>query len=441
MSNSDVVKQRLDEIQALVSEKADALNTELNRRLAEERKTNEELLSSKAEGKAVAELQEKLARLEEATNEAQKAYDDEIAALKMKASSAAVDMESEIKADFFHVLQYGTAAGLPEGRKNDLADVLARQSELTEKPMNVERVKAMLAGIDTTGGLLVMPPVLERDVLKFVTDGSALYEMAAKTSISSPVYRRDARISRAGASWEGETDTWPETKTPDYGQVEINVHKLIAYPTISRDLMEDSSLNMEAEIMDFAREAFRDKISEASVKGDGKRKPMGILSYPTEKQTKAVDTWGKLGSVTTGNASGFHADAPADALSDVQHAIKESYLNNAAWLMNRSTATAVRKLKDKDGNYLWQPSHQAGVPSLLLGYPVRYDVNMPDIAANNFPIAFGNFNQALLVVNRRGMTVIRDMTGVPGHVRFHIDLRLGMGVRNFEAIKLLKIAV
>lgn len=435
------LKKSLDDLQTVLSEKSEKLFEEVNKRLKEERETNDELLKAKADGHALSELQEKLSNLEKATNDAYKAFDSEIASIKMSSSTANNDMDDETKKSFFHVLQYGTAAGLAEGEKNRLADVLSKQSELSDKPMSVERVKAMLAGIDTTGGLLVMPAMLEASVLKYVTDGSALYDMAAKTSISSPTYRRDARVSRAGASWEGESDTWPETKTPDYGQIEINVHKLIAYPTISRDLMEDSRLNMEAEIMDFVREAFLGKICEASVLGDGKRKPMGLLSYPTEKQVKATDTWGKLGYVVTGNGSGLHADNPADALIDLQSILKTSYLNNAVWLMNRATGSVLRKLKDKEGkNYLWQPSLQAGVPATLMGYPVRYDVNMPDIEANKFPIAFGNFNQAMLVVNRRGMTVIRDMTGVPGHVRFHIDLRLGMGIRNFEAVKLLKVS-
>lgn len=441
MNFNEEVKKSLEDLKTTFSEKAQALHEEMQKSLKAERETNDELLKAKADGKAFSEVQEKLERLEKATNDYQKACDEEIARLKMQSNATPTEKEEETKSSFFHLLQYGNGAGLDEGQKNRLAEVLSKQSELSEKPLSIERVKAMISGIDTAGGLLVMPPVLERSILKFVTDGSALYEMAAKTAISSPAYRRDARTTRAGASWEGETDAWPQTPTASYGQVEINVHKLIAYPTISRDLMEDARLDMEAEIMDFTQEAFRDKICEASIYGDGKRKPMGLLSYPTEAQKKAVDTWGKLGFTTTGNASGLATDNPADALIDLQNLVKTSYLPNSVWLMNRTTGAVVRKLKDKDGgNYLWQPSLQAGTPSTLLGYPVRYDVNMPDIEANKFPIAFGNFNAAMLVVNRRGMTVIRDMTSVPGHVRFHIDLRLGMGLRNFEAVKLLKVS-
>lgn len=437
----EAVQKGLDEIKTAVSEKAKALHDELRKSLEAERATNDELLKGKASNEAVSALQENLGRIEKSVEETQKALDDEIAQLKMGARAASTtEFDEEIKSSFFNVLQYGNGAGLSEGEKNRLAEVLAKQSELSEKPVSVERVKAMISGIDTAGGLLVLPPVLERDVLKFVSDGAALYEMAGKTTISAPVYRRNARITRAGSSWEGETDPWPQTPTPNYGQVEIQVHKIISYPSVSRDLIEDSGLNMESEVMDFVRETFRDRIGEASVLGDGKRKPMGILSYSTEVQKKAVDTWGKIGCVVTGNGSGLHADNPADAFIDLQNIVKTSYLSNAVWLMNRTTGAVIRKLKDKDGNYLWQPSLQAGIPSTLLGYPVRYDVNMPDIEANKFPVAFGNFNQALLVVNRRGMTVIRDMTTVPGHVRFLIDLRLGMGIRNFEAIKLLKVA-
>lgn len=437
----DAVQKGLDEIKIAVSEKAKALHEELRKSLEAERATNDELLKGKASNEAVSALQENLGRIEKSVEETQKALDDEIAQLKMGARAASTtEFDEEIKSSFFNVLQYGNGAGLSEGEKNRLAEVLAKQSELSEKPLSVERIKAMISGIDTAGGLLVLPPVLERDVLKFVSDGAALYEMAGKTTISGPVYQRNARITRAGSSWEGETDPWPQTPTPNYGRVEIPVHKIISYPSVSRDLIEDSGLNIESEVMDFVRESFRDRIGEASVLGDGKRKPYGILSYPTEAQKKAVDTWGKIGYVVTGNGSGLHADNPTDALIDLQNIVKTSYLSNAVWLMNRTTGAVIRKLKDKDGNYLWQPSLQAGVPSTLLGYPVRYDVNMPDIEANKFPVAFGNFNQALLVVNRRGMTVIRDMTTVPGHVRFLIDLRLGMGIRNFEAIKLLKVA-
>lgn len=434
--------QGLDELKNLVIEGQKKAQDEFRHCLEEERKKNDELLAAKATGEAVSEIKEQLARLEEATTDAQKRAEKEFAEMKMYAcSNAKSDNDEEIKSAFFAVLQNGNDVGLEEPVKSRLAECLTKASEAAfDSPRSLEQTKAMLAGIDTSGGVLVVPPVLEKSVLHYMNESVALYDMAAKTTISSPTYRRDARISRAGASWEGESDAWPETKTPDYGQIEINVHKLIAYPTISRNLIEDSRLDMEAEIMDFTREAMADKLSFASILGDGKRKPMGLLSYPTVKQTKAVDTYGQIGYVVSGQSSSLDTNAPVDAFMDLQGILKTAYRANASWVMNRVTGTALRKLKDKDGNYLWQPPITAGQPDMLLGHSVRYDENMPDIGANNFPVAYGDFRQAMLVVNRRGMTVIRDMTSKPGHIKYLIDLRVGMGLRNFEAVKLLKIS-
>lgn len=418
------------------------IQTKLNASLKEERETFEAMLEAKAEGKAVSELEEKLARIEAAHDEAQKAFDKELADLKMAGTSAApADDEAELKASFFDVLRTGNDAGLQEKAKGRLAEALHKQyNACNEQPKSVEQIKAMLSGIDTTGGLLVVPPFLEASILKFLNENVALYNLAAKTTISGPVYRRDARTSDAGASWEGESDNWPETATPAYGQVEINVHKLIAYPTISRDLLEDSRINMEAEIMDFTRDAFSKKVSLAMVEGSGVRQPKGLLSYPTVAEAKVANNWGKIGFVTTGAASALATDNPADCLFDLQGILKTGYGNKASWLMNRATGTTLRKLKNGEGDYLWQPSLTAGMPPMLLGSPVHFDANMPSIAANAFPVAYGDFNAAMLVVNRRGMTVIRDLTSKPGHVKFLIDMRLGAGIRNFEAVKLLKVS-
>lgn len=419
-----------------------SVQKKLHATLEEERKTFEEITAKKADGSAVSELQEKLARLEKAHDDAQKAFDKEVAELKMSASSSnGVNDEEEIKASFFEVLRCGNDTGLAEKAKGRLAEVLTKSyNECNDARKSVDQIKAMLSGIDQSGGVLVVPPFLETSIWKHAEENVELYRMAAKTTISGPVYRRDARLNKAGASWEGEQTVWPATSTPDYGQIEINVHKLIAYPTISRDLIEDARINMESEIMDFTREAFSEKVNVAMVEGTGVRQPFGILSYPTVKDTKVADNFGKIGYVVSGKADGFATDSPSDALIDLQGVLKTAYGNRASFLMNRATGTMIRKFKNNDGDYLWQPSLQAGIPPTLLGSPVYFDAKMPDIGAGKFPIAFGDFNAALLVVQRRGMTVIRDMTSLPGQVKFLIDTRLGAGIRNFEAIKLLKIA-
>ena len=158
MNFNEEVKKSLEDLKTTFSEKAQALHDEMQKSLKAERETNDELLKAKADGKAFSEVQEKLERLEKATNDYQKACDEEIARLKMQSNATPTEKEEETKSSFFHLLQYGNGAGLDEGQKNRLAEVLSKQSELSEKPLSIERVKAMISGIDTAGGLLVMPP-------------------------------------------------------------------------------------------------------------------------------------------------------------------------------------------------------------------------------------------------------------------------------------------
>lgn len=438
---STEVKARLDDIEK-----------KLHQTLDEERKTNEQIIKNKAEDKAVSELKEKLERLEKAHNEAIeqrdkaiKAYDEEIAKLKTaQTSSGAADRDEEVKTAFLEVLRAGNDATLPDNQKNMLAEVLTKHYNIcNDRQKTVDQMKSMLASVDTSGGFLVVPPTVEQSILFNMTESRALYRLARKTRISGPVYKRDARITEAGASWEGETDKWPNTDTPEYGQIEVPVKTLIAYPTISRELIEDARINMEAEVIDFSFRAFEAKVGKAMVWGNSPRQPRGLLTYDTVQESKVKEDemlWGKIGFVKTGNASGFGTTAQGDCLIDLQTALKSGYHNRAGFLMNRKTGGMIRKIKNTDGDYLWQPSMMLGQPATLLGNPVYYDEYMPDVAANAMPIAFGDFGEAMIVVNRRGMTVIRDNTSVPGHIKFLIDMRLGAGCWNFEAVKLLKVA-
>src|SRR6185369_5808847 len=129
---------------------------------------------------------------------------------------------------------------------------------------------------------------------------------------------------------------------------------------------------------------------------------------------------------------------PLDALIDLTYALKRGYRQNATFLMNDLTQGQVRKFKDQNGQYLWQPPAQVGQPALLLGKPVETDDFMPDIGADQFPVAFGDFRRGYQIVDRAGVAVIRDNVTMPGFVKFLTTKRTGGGVQNFEAIKVLK---
>jgi HK97 family phage major capsid protein len=109
--------------------------------------------------------------------------------------------------------------------------------------------------------------------------------------------------------------------------------------------------------------------------------------------------------------------------------------------MNRKTQAAVRKFKDTGGNYLWQPPAVAGTPATLMNFPLVEAEDMPDIAANSYSIAFGDFRRGYLVVDRAGVTVLRDPFTAKPYVLFYTTKRVGGGVQDFDAIKLLKFAV
>ena len=127
-------------------------------------------------------------------------------------------------------------------------------------------------------------------------------------------------------------------------------------------------------------------------------------------------------------------------LIDPVYALKAGYRQNAHWVMNRKTQAAIRKIKDADGNYIWQPPAAAGQKAMLMGFPLVEAEDMPDIASDEPPIAFGDFRRGYLVVDRTGVRVLRDPYSAKPYVLFYTTKRVGGGVQDFDAIKLLKFA-
>lgn len=134
------------------------------------------------------------------------------------------------------------------------------------------------------------------------------------------------------------------------------------------------------------------------------------------------------------------ASGPGDCIIDLIHALKSGYRQSSQFLMNDLVCAEVRKVKDTDGNYLWRPGLEEGKPDRLLGYPISYDDNMPDLAANSLSIAFGDFKRAYLILDRVGIRVLRDPYTSKPNVFFYTTKRVGGGVQNFEAVKLMKFA-
>ena len=248
----------------------------------------------------------------------------------------------------------------------------------------------------------------------------------------------------AEAAWVDETTARAETTSPELGKITIDLHELCSYPKLTQKLIDVAEIDVVQWLGSKVAEAFGAAESAAFHSGNGVGRPRGFLSYTASSNGDATRTWGEIQYVPTG-ASGAFATAStsvnsADSLIDVISALKAQYRTGARWLMSRSTAGVVRKLKDADGRHVWVDSLIGGQPTLLLGYPVDISEDMPVIGANSYSIAFANWQKAYTIVRRAGVRFLVDPYSAPPYVKFHSYERVGAGVNNFEAIKLLKFA-
>ncbi|PWR24565.1 phage major capsid protein [Zavarzinia aquatilis] len=290
---------------------------------------------------------------------------------------------------------------------------------------------------DPDGGYLV-PVEMETTINRVLGTVSTFRSVAQVLPIGTSTYTKEVSMGGATAGWVGEEDARTETATPTLRQLEFPVAEIYAEPYATQTVLDDARIDIEAWLAGEVSTTFAEMEGAAFIAGNGVKKPRGILSYDTV--ANASYAWGKIGFVVTGGASGFAASAPADAFVDLYHGLKQGYRGNARFIMSDATLAAVRKLKDGQGNYLWAPPTVAEAPSTILGKPVLTDDNMPSMSAGTFPVAFGDFARGYLIVDRIGIRVLRNPYKVNGKVAFYTTKRVGGGVQNFEAIKLLKVA-
>jgi len=236
----------------------------------------------------------------------------------------------------------------------------------------------------------------------------------------------------------GETDSRAQTTSPTLDALSFPVMELYAMPAATATLLDDAAVNIDDWIASEVELTFAVQEGAAFVSGDGSSKPKGFLQYDTV--ANASWAWGKLGYVASGNAGAFPASNPSDVLVDTIYALKAGYRQNGSFVMNRKTQAAIRKFKDSGGAYLWQPPAQAGGRASLMTFPLVEAEDMPDIAANSLSIAFGDFRRGYLIVDRLGVRVLRDPYSAKPYVLFYTTKRVGGGVQDFDAIKLVKFA-
>ncbi len=295
--------------------------------------------------------------------------------------------------------------------------------------------KALSISSDPDGGYLV-PEQTETTIMRSLKDISPIRAISGVRQVSSSTYKKPFTISGPGTGWVGETSPRPETSTPTLAELTFPTMELYAMPAATSSLLEDSAVNIDQWIAEEVNLAFAEQEGQAFVDGTGTNQPRGFLNYT--KVDNSTWTWGNIGYIPTGNAGGFNASNQSDVLIDLIYSIKSGYRANAHWVMNRSTQSEIRKIKDADGNYIWRPGDKADGASTLMNIPIAESEDMPDIATDSYSIAFGDFKRGYLIVDRQGIRVLRDPYSSKPYILFYTTKRVGGGIQDFEAIKLLK---
>jgi HK97 family phage major capsid protein len=300
-------------------------------------------------------------------------------------------------------------------------------------------IKAMSASSNADGGYTV-PLEIEQTIDRVLAKVSPMRAIASVRAIGSNVYRKPIATSGAASGWLASETTAISgpTGSPTLTAIDFPTMELYAMPAATQTLLDDSQVDLETWLAEEVQTVFAEQEGAAFISGNGTSAPKGLLT-----ETKVADaswSWGNLGYIASGADGAFPSSDAADVLITLAYAPKQGYRANGAWLMNRKSESTIRKFKDADNNYIWQPGAAAGQAATLLGYPVAEAEDMPDIASGAYAIAFGDFKRGYLIVDRIGVKVLRDPYSAKPYVLFYTTKRVGGGVQNFEAIKLLKFA-
>jgi HK97 family phage major capsid protein len=301
-------------------------------------------------------------------------------------------------------------------------------------------------GGSAAGGYAV-PEEIDRAIVTQLTNVSPMRSLARVVTASTPDYKILVDTLGTGTSWVGEKAARSETNTPQLGEVAPTFGSLIAYPSATEESLNDMFFDVAGWLTSSVSTAFAAAEGVAFTTGDGSNKPTGVMTNTKSTSDDASLTFGQVQYVPTGAAAGFPPLAitspvtyPGDVIINCAHKLKAGHRANARWMMNKATLAVVRKFKDVDANYLWQPGLQLGVPGTLYGYPVVENEDMADIGSNTFPIAFGDFFAAYTIVDLVGMRVTLDEVTTPGYVKWYFRKRVGGKLTNNQAIKVIKCA-
>lgn len=368
---------------------------------------NDKIIALEAKvGHAPAELKEKLDK----TNDAITRFETEI---------------KELKAAVARSKQGGDEDLVKETEKKVAKALNQYLRKGTESP----ELKALSVDSDADGGFLVTPQ-MSAEIVKHIFETSPMRQYASVQSISTDSYEILQDLDEAGAEMVEELGTRNVTGTPQIKKIVISVHEMSARPLASQKILDDAAVNVESWLGEKVGDKFARKENTNFVAGNGVGMARGILNYASGDGFNLVEQM-------TGAAS---LVISPDDLIDLEFMLKGDYRKNGVFFAARQTIKAFRKFKDSQNRYLWEPGINGKMAPTLLGYEIA---EMADMQANgvagNLAVAFGDWKAAYQIVDRIGIRVIRDIYTQKPNVEFYTTKRTGGAVKNFEALKLLKV--
>jgi HK97 family phage major capsid protein len=398
---------------------------------------------------------EKLEQLGSTFEEFKKQNDKELAEIKASGTASAEQKQmverintdltklgDEVKAVRTALNRSGTAAGDQKEAAKESAEraskayqnfLRGRTTAEDIKAMNDHRVnfgpegyKALTADSDPNGGYWVRPEV-SSEIVQKVFETSPMRQICDQITISSDSFEIAEDLGEFDANWVGERTARAETANSELKKIVIAVHELEAMPKASQRILDDAAVNVEAWISGKLADKFGRLENTAFVSGNGVGKPKGILSYAS-----GTTGYNDLQQVGSGSAGAF----TADGLITLSYSLKAPYKQGAVFLMQRASVALIRKLKDSQNRYLWEPGLNGPGQDMLLGFPILEADDMAAAASGSLSAAFGNFKAGYQIVDRIGIRTLRDPFSAKPYVLFYSTKRVGGGVKNFEAIKL-----
>jgi len=287
-----------------------------------------------------------------------------------------------------------------------------------------------LSGIQDKDGGYLIDNAMYQYITKSLASNSVLRKICSVQEISTDSFDVLSDDGNFDSGWVSEAQDRPVTSNAQISKKVIRTHEIYAQPKVTQKLIDDSKIDIARWISEKLAEKFIMAESAAFLNGDGKDKPYGILSYASGKGSDKIEQIksDKEGSLT------------ADSIIRLYYSLDMKYSGKASFLMHRDMLQQIRLLKsDITGQYLWMPSIELGAPDTLLGVPVYESADMPTPNKDTVCIMLGDFKSAYMIVDRAGISLMRDPYTEKPFVKFYTTKRVGGDIIDTNAIKLLRL--